>query len=306
MSRKKRKAKIKFEFGRNFERKHAYAAVVILIIAAAFVAVGSSTGFLTLGFQPSTSIYILEEQEQLYMTYFNTDRPLHCQEGRCINPMVYEDLPAYPDKAEFQAISVMLKDNKIKPIDIGKEFYKQPEFFPSHSRGISYEIYLYPGGRPAICCEGAYPGKAIVPQAVPGESGQFSTFFLSPPGATHFRGAQFIYVFPQTFGAEGKTYTQNPETVKNYFDVEITPNVFLFKPTYPKYQYDWNTQVIVNVKVKENTPPGHYAIGVTLVAPPEEINYKWQLEYKLSYTPTLTGGMFSTGSPPYTIVMNVV
>ncbi|MFH1445332.1 MAG: hypothetical protein ABIF08_02510 [Nanoarchaeota archaeon] len=301
-----RKNKRKQNFSEKIEKKHVYAGVLILIVAAAFVVFGSSTGFMILGFQPSTSVYISQEQEQLYRTYFDTDRPLHCQEGRCINPLVYEDLPEWPDDAEFEAITILVKDSKINPADIEEEFYKQPEFFPSHIKGISYEAYLYPGGRPSICCEGAYPGKVIISHASRGDSFESVTFFLSPPGSPYFRGAQFIPVFPQTFGAQGKFYTQNAEEVKKYFDIEITPNIFKFEPTYPKYRYDWNARVKVNVKIDENTPQGYYAIGITTIAPPEEINYKWQLEHKMAYTPTLTGGMFSTGNPPYTIVLNVV
>ena len=167
-------------------------------------------------------------------------------------------------------------------------------------------MYRKPGGRPVICCLGSYPGRAVAPQTKPGETGKFVTFFISPAGTHYYRGAHLISVYPDNFGFEGQAYKQNSNKVREYFDVSITPDVILFEPTYPQFLPGWMERVEMVIEVKENTPPGVYAIGITTIAPPEELNYKWQREYGLDYTPELGGGMFSASNPPYLTTLRVV
>jgi hypothetical protein len=98
------------------------------------------------------------------------------------------------------------------------------------------------------------------------------------------------------------TIEQDPDVVRNYFDVEITPNALLLDPTYPLFGPNWAQKVRIEVHVKENTPPGKYLIGISPTNPPKELESEWIREHRLKYTSVGTIGI---GRPTYQIFVEV-
>jgi hypothetical protein len=95
---------------------------------------------------------------------------------------------------------------------------------------------------------------------------------------------------------------QNPEKVKEYFNVSITPNTLLLYPNYPLFGKDWAQKVRIEIHVNEKTPPGKYLIGISAVNPPADLEAEWIRDYKLKYTSVGTVGI---GRPTYQIFVEV-
>lgn len=241
------------------------------------------------------------------------NRPEYCErdtvklgsyliQGKCIPKSVFAELPPYPKN--INEIKLLVEYGKIRDLaTIGEEYYKQPEFYQNwNPSGVN--SFLNPlGGYFGAFGFGTYPAD-VVATLKPGQSLKVGTFFKTSWGVQTYQGIQLVSVFPEHAESRKDNYEidQNPDLVRNYFDASITPNLFLLGPTFGVFNKDWIKLVNVIIKVKPDTPPGEYLVGVTPIAPPVEMQDKWLSQYGLSY---VSAGETSIGSPFFQIFIEV-
>jgi len=241
-------------------------------------------------------------------------RPDYCINGDCIDKSItFRELPSYP--GDFNEVDVMVEKNQFPIAENFSEeipdenYYLQPEFYPSwEDQGVPIYAVLKPGYTPGfvgIIGYGSYPGDLLVDPIIPGQNFVAATYWHSSWGIAKFQGMSLIPTYPASGQTEMGLFvvTQDPSKVKDYFDVEITPNIILLDATYPLFGPEWVKKVKIDVHVKENTPSGKYLIGITPVDPPQEMQDQWIRKYRLKYTSVSMGGI---GRPMYQIFVNVV
>lgn len=197
-------------------------------------------------------------------------RPKHCIEDKCIDPIVFSKLPSYP------------KDFS-KEINSPESFWKQPEFYNFES---SIEYYINPPvGYRGYYGFGAYPSERRVTMKA-GDERETFTYFHTSWFVNKYQGLKLNPVID--------------EEIKDYFDIEIEPEVILLEPTFPVFEYNWTQKIIIKIKAKD-PPQGKYMIGVDASEPSLEYSQKWFEKYGNKY---VEAGIFGVGRPFYQI--NVV
>lgn len=193
---------------------------------------------------------------------------------------IFADLPA-PAK-DFSEIAYLFANGSYFSIGyLEGEYYKQPEFYPYFKEiGLRYWTepdprYWTPNGY------GSYPAEQWA-TLKKGETDEFTAvvFFFSGWGV-------------QTF--QGVTLMPNSEARK-YFDIEITPQTFLLEPTFPKFYENWAYKIEINGKMKPETPPGTYTIGINVEYPPADLQSKWEFEHKNIYSNAAASALAPSGT----------
>jgi hypothetical protein len=242
-----------------------------------------------------------------------SSRPKYCDENGCIDEsVVFRELPPYPK--DFSEVDIMVENNRY-PIaeNFSKKipdenYFKQPEFYPTwEDQGVPLYTPLKPGYRPGyvgVVGYGAYPGDIVVSPIEPGQNFLTVTYWHASWAVAKFQGMSLVVTYPTKGETMMGMFTveQDPDVVRNYFDVEITPNTLLLDPTYPLFGPNWAQKVRIEVHVKENTPPGKYLIGISPTNPPKELESEWIREHRLKYTSVGTIGI---GRPTYQIFVEV-
>jgi len=90
-----------------------------------------------------------------------------------------------------------------------------------------------------------------------------------------------FYIATATNPKSGKIIVQNPEEVKNYFDIKITPDTFLLGKTYPIFEPTWSQKV--EIDVKSTAPKGEYVISFMATPPSKEYDTKWFNQHEFNY-----------------------
>ncbi|MFQ6020695.1 MAG: hypothetical protein ACE5J4_01580 [Candidatus Aenigmatarchaeota archaeon] len=191
--------------------------------------------------------------------YFILERPQHCIEDKCIDQRTFSKLPPYP--RDFSKNSERESD------------WKQPEYY-NFDDGIKYYISP-PQGYIGIYGYGSTPTQEN---------------FINPKEITtkiYFHTSWYVISY------QGLQLIANYD--KNYFDVEVTPDIILLEPTYPYFEYNWTQEITIKVKLK-NPPKGDYLIGIDVIQPPKEFKDKWSKEYGNRY---VSAGSFRIGKPFY-------
>ncbi len=247
------------------------------------------------------------EQESFYF------RPEYCDENGCIDEnTVFRELPIYPE--DFEEVDIMVENNRYPIAEDFSEkipdenYYKQPEFYPLwEDQGVPFYTPLKPGYTPGyvgVVGYGSYPGDIIVSPIEPGQNFLTVTYWHTAWAVAKYQGMSLAINYP----VKGETkmgmfkVNQDSEMVKNYFNVEITPNNLLLEPNYPLFGWNWAQKVKIDVHVNENTPPGKYLIGISPVDPPKDLESQWIKEHRLKYTSV---GMVGIGRPTYQIFVEV-
>ncbi|VVB65471.1 Uncharacterised protein [Candidatus Gugararchaeum adminiculabundum] len=227
--------------------------------------------------------------------------------------VLFQKLPAFP--TDFYKMRVQVRYNRITDLtNLDAKYYKQPEFYPGFDDGFQAagqgaKLYAAPPeGRWGAFGYGTYPADAQVTTAA-GQEFKLTTFFHTGWLVESYQGTRLTASYPETASLPNQEMTgansmvQDPVKTAGYFDVTVTPNVFLLDPAFPQFGENWAQKVIVDVKVKEGTPKGVYVIGINPSAPPAEQNDAWATQYTTAYT--TAGAATSLDRPFYQIAVDV-
>ncbi len=203
----------------------------------------------------------------------------------------FRNIPPFPE--DFYRIRVLVLYSKISDLDrISEDYWKQPEFLPGFEDNAVGLIKNPQTGRWGAFGFGIYPGDTRV-TASPGGEFTVTTFVHTSWLVETYQGIRLVTEYRDTVDLpyqdlQGSSIvTQDPEVVKDYFEVTVSPDTMLLEPSFPILEYNWIQKLKVNVKVKENTPPGTYVIGINTGVPDEEFNEEMLMKYLNLYT---TGG----------------
>ncbi len=222
----------------------------------------------------------------LFLTFFiqppivgfhlRTDhRPKYCEGNDCINEIIFSELPPYPkDFSETVTLTTP------------EEIYKQPEFYPNwEDQGLPY--YKNPPGQyMGFYGIGAYPSRAFVALREEDKITEV-TFFHTSWYIINYQGMEL--------------YLRN-ESLKNYFDVIIEPNIIVLGPTFPRFHYNWTQKIKITI-IPKNPPKGDYVFEIDAREPPQEYSEIWSKKYDIRYSDV---GMFSIGRPFYQLQITVL
>lgn len=222
--------------------------------------------------------------------------------------IVFSKLPPMPK--DFYVVDLLVDKGIFTDVNrIEEAYWKQPEFYPTfEDQGV--ELYQHPPqGRWAAFGVGSYPSELIV---LSPRNNQFEVAFMMYTSwlVETYQGTKFNYGFPKSgnillsdFPDGSRDVIQDPAVVKEYFDVEITPNEILLEPAFPLFEKNWVQKIKVKVKVKD-APPGKYLIGVGSEAPSKEKADEWLWKYKNRYTDAAVsyGGI---GRPWFSIFIDI-
>jgi len=246
-------------------------------------------------------------------SFISIGRPEYCKEGaiklgsyvitgECMPERAFAKLPPYPNN--LGEIKILVRYGRIRDLTtINEEYYKQPEFYLNWDPEGIGSFFNPPGGYFGAFGFGTYPADTVATMK-PGEVIRVGTFFKTSWGVETYQGMQLTTTFPEH--AESKTAEmdvyQDPEKTRNYFDISIEPNLFVLEPTFGIFEENWVRNITVVVKVKDDTPPGNYVVGITPIAPPSEIEDEWLIEYGLRY---VSAGAHGVGRPFYQLFIEV-
>ncbi|MFH0972121.1 MAG: hypothetical protein V1835_06165 [Candidatus Micrarchaeota archaeon] len=223
-----------------------------------------------------------------------------------ITDEIFKELPPFPK--DFYVIKLLFELGKITdPGKVTADYWKQPEFYRGFdSQGVKM-MANPPQGRWGAFGLGTYPGETVV--LAPKQSEFETRFFIHTSWLVQtYQGMGLYSVFPKSGSLQSTSYPddtkavqQDPETIKQYFDVTVTPDVVLLEPAFPIFKEGWTQMVTVKVRVK-NPPSGKYLIGINSGSPPSGKATEWLWKYKTNY---VGGGSSSIGVPWYTIFIQV-
>jgi len=191
----------------------------------------------------------------------------------------FASLPQMPDNFK----EAVAKINATIDFNLGEEYYKQPEFYPTFEQFIP-EMKNPPQDRIAIWGVGIYPARHE---------------YVAP------RNSQINIVAYLHTSWMVQTYQGAKLEVdydKQYFDVSVSPDVVLLGPAYPKFDKNWTQKITVKIEVK-NAPKGVHEIALNPMAPPIEKIEEWRGRYKGLY---VSMPVSSPDQPYLKITVNVV
>lgn len=217
----------------------------------------------------------------------------------------FKNLPPLPQ--DFWEVDRRFQNGEITDyIDMGEQYWKQPEFYPTFENNIDFMRNPEPGRIYAYGI-GAYPGDIGV-DAFPDSQFTVASFFFSSWLVQTYQGVSLEDVYPERteiptpdLQSINFTVTQNPAEVGKYFNVTFEPELFVIEPTSPVFNENWTRKVKVNIIVNNETPKGVYVIGVDTVPPPPDISEAWLKTYR-AYS---DAGAFKVGRAPFQIVVFV-
>ncbi len=202
--------------------------------------------------------------------------------------IVFSKLPPFPK--DFYSVDILVENGIFSDMKlIDEPYWKQPEFYPEFERQAVLAYQKPPTDRWAAFGLGSYPSEVVV--LSPRNNVFEVNFFMHTSWLVQtYQGTQFNYGFPaqgellqSDFPDNTRNVTQDPEKVREYFDVEITPKEILLEPAFPVFESNWTEKIKVKVKVK-NAPPGKYYIGIGGQSPSKEKADEWIWKYKTRYT----------------------
>jgi len=192
-----------------------------------------------------------------------------------------------------------------------ENYYKQPELYPTWT---TTGINIYSGLKedepvhtsyPGVMGFGAYPGDQIIQVEKGGGIVEVISFWHAAWGVINWQGMNLMHVYPKTASVASYEIVQDPNKVSNYFDVVITPKIFLLDPSFPSFESNWAQKIKTKISIDPNIPTGKYLIGIITVDVPREQTDKWIRTYKLAYISPAGVGVATT-RPTQQILIEVV
>ena len=170
-----------------------------------------------------------------------------------------------PEKPEdFEAVKREVYAGTLSMCKLNESYYKQPDFFPSWEHAEKYyNSYDWSHwGRHGYT---AFPVSLTysVENMKAGDTIDLCSFFANG------------WVIWTWQGFELKPIDNE------YFDVQITPNLFTLDPTFPVIGNDFVKKIHVTITAKKDIPAGNYVVGYTEISPQSNYNFN-QTEQILS------------------------
>jgi hypothetical protein len=177
---------------------------------------------------------------------------------------IYCNRPVMPDN--FGDIALLYKTNILNNLSlINKDYWDQPEFFPNFKEQVVPVLAAYDSSRWGVTIPEVYPSATVFEHAQKGTTILGETLVRSGPLGERYTLLDLDIVFPETFvwaRDESMSIITNPTSVKDYFEVSVTPDRMLFEPSFPVWPKNWTQMVHFTVKISEDTPTGKYAVGL--------------------------------------------
>ncbi len=198
--------------------------------------------------------------------------------------VVYKNLPAFP--RDFYQVDVLAQIGRLTDmVSLEEKYWKQPEFYPTFEDSLG--LISNNSGRNFGIGYSAYPENIGV-EVSPENNFTVAGFFHSSWGMETYRGMKIDAAFPDaslvpSSNGTPVTINQNPDAVKDYFNVTINPEIFLLEPSSPIFGYNWTVKITAYVEISPNTPKGIYVIGLNPTKPPKAYTQKWLREYPIKY-----------------------
>lgn len=199
---------------------------------------------------------------------------------------IFSDLPPIPK--DFAKVAYDVSSGKLYQIGLlSYEYYSQPEFysFVDQETGVVNRHYAFLAFTDPNLSQWGDNGAQTYP------SDQYTTISFS--GDNSFRAAVFVTNAWNIQNYVGINLIANKEAT-DYFDLTISEentgkSYFLLGPTFPRFDKNWATKVIIEGKLKPGLSysqiPKSITIGLNPVAPPAELNAKWADEHSALYAP---------------------
>lgn len=188
-------------------------------------------------------------------------------------------LPVMP--ADFKEVEAAINESMI--YDVGEEYYKQPEFYPTFEQFIG-AMKKPPAERIAIWGVGIYPARHEY-RAQKESEFSFVVYLHASWLVQTYQGAKLEASYD-----------------KKYFDVSVSPDIVLLGPAYPKFHKDWTQKITVKVRVKNASKSVHY-ISINPKLPSEQKEIEWRSKYKGLYVSMPAS---SPDQPYLKITVNVI
>jgi hypothetical protein len=214
--------------------------------------------------------------------------------------VMFKNLPEMP--ADFYQMRDSMRSGKIRDLGkIGLEYYMQPEWFPNFEEAGLPLLQNPPEGRWGAFGFGSYPSDTVS-TLVAGDTLKLHFYMRSSYLVETYQGISLTASFPESEAmVEGYTLpdgsagvTQDP-AVKNYFDVEVSPKIFVLEPNFPIYSKNGTILVELSVTAKENAEPGNYVVAVDAGDAPDELHEQLAEMYGNRYA----GSSFTKINRPY-------
>lgn len=151
---------------------------------------------------------------------------------------------------DFYRVVDRVRSGEIQVRDVGEEYYKRPEFFPTYQNYSSQR-----GEHWGVMGYGAYP----------------SDFRLSISGSGEAEIASIVHTSWKVETYQGLRL--EPGHNSEYFDVEIQPQEILLEPSYPVFEDGWAQKVLIRIRMK-NPPRGEHVIEIIPSSPSNELSEK--------------------------------
>lgn len=172
-------------------------------------------------------------------------------------PIDYKkNLLTKPD--DWELIMREVSNEYVDISELDKSYWIQPDFYPRWERAKKfYESHDY--SRWGVFGYGAYPGNPTIVfnNRKVGSWINFTILYKTGYGIETWQGIKLV-----------------PEE-SEYFNVEITPDEFLLKPTFPVFHEDWVRKLSIDISVKKEPPKGNYTIPIHAEAPSKDNAEKW-------------------------------
>jgi len=186
---------------------------------------------------------------------------------------VFCELPDFPD--DFERVRNEYKLGRLQLYEIKPDYWKQPEWLPTFMN-IMLPLLQNPdfnrfGVTPA---PGSSPNEFVREGDFTKESVRFDFLSMSPINTIMYSGVKIVPLWLEEGTMELNKFSdgtnhieQDPEMINKYFDIEITPDLFLLEPTTPRFLYHWNEKIKVVITAKPNLPKGKYMLAITYTTP---------------------------------------
>jgi len=199
---------------------------------------------------------------------------------------VFCELPNMPQ--DFERVKNEYKLKRLELYEVKSDYWKQPEWIPTFNSIILPLLQNPDFDRFGVTpFPGSYPSEFVLEGDMTREPLRFDFLVFSPTSIT-YSGVKVIPLWSNNaelqlnkFSDRTNKINQDASDIQQYFDIEISPDVFLLEPTIPIYNDDWIYKVKVLITAKPNLPKGKYALAITYVSPdvglPNHCNKKYLL-----------------------------
>jgi hypothetical protein len=201
---------------------------------------------------------------------------------------MFKELPEMP--ADFYKVREMVRSGEIRNLnEIWPEYYLQPEWFPGFEESGVPLLQNPPEDRWGAFGLGSYPSDTSASLVV-GETLALVFYMRSSYLVETYQGISLVPVFPKNTAlpegfamADGTTSITQEPSVSEYFDVEVSPSVFLIEPNFPIYSKQSTQKVEVRITAKETIPLGNYVVAIDVGDAPLEQEEGWAKEHQNKY-----------------------